>query len=200
MDISTAFSTLESFTENDKNAKSALSCLRNELCPNSSQGKPPAKNELEGFVEHLAYERRMFENTFLLRVQKWEFYNKNSIEIDALLESFLLHARNLIEFLKPPKIDKCSGQRIGDGVNAEDYNQNWLLEKQEKKILERYAGFINKSLHHPSMERVRKTKRDNWEEVYTAIDRIWSRFISSLALDSYCLPWFEQCALTPPCK
>lgn len=83
--------------------------------------------------EHLTYEIQMFVGTalFLVNSNKTSDKRIGGVVNNALLESFLIHMRNLIEFLYPQQIK-------ADDVTIEDY--------LSKKVISDHLPIINKSL------------------------------------------------------
>jgi hypothetical protein len=106
------------------------------------KGRPKkSQAELEKITkEIIQYEIDMLIGTYQYRSDPNDLVLKNMI-----IESFLIHARNLIDFLYPPATSKP------DDILSTDYNDNWSEKIPEyfKKERER----IHKRLAHISRRR-----------------------------------------------
>ena len=183
MDLSEAFNVLEAFVNDDPKAKTAIALIRHEIEQMNFSGDPPLQNELPQFVEHLHYEYWMFFEAYRLHLEAWKnresFSESEKVKCNALLESYLLHSRNLIEFFSPPKKDKISKKRTGDGIYAIDYLGSWKLSKEEKHDLCIESIALNKWLQHVTVARTRSKKPDQWGKIHDIIHILWNRFDTS---------------------
>jgi hypothetical protein len=90
----------------------------------------------------------------------------------ALLESFLIHCRNLIDFFAPT--DKMKHEK--DNIVAEHYIQNWPDDIVIPQILEKNKKQINKWLSHLSYSRNTEIQW-SYNELQSAINDLMKRFI-----------------------
>jgi len=89
--------------------------------------------------EHIYYEWRMLNETSLFWADAPEGYAKS-----ALLESFLIHCRNLIYFL-------FASRKIKEDLLASDYLETWNSEMPQ--LLKDWKEKIHKYVAHLSFDR-----------------------------------------------
>lgn len=119
-------------------------------------------------LDHLFYEIWMLNET-----HKKLILNRNLLEFNILIESFLIHVRNIVCFLENKKYDndiKCSDFGV-KGIVVNLLLRNGLNE-------------INKSLGHLTWDRIKKDK-PNWNskitsEIKTLINTGIRKFIEQL--------------------
>jgi hypothetical protein len=99
------------------------------------------ESELEKATEHIFYETDMFFKTLLA------LYCEPSILTlkNLLLETFLIHTRNLYDFLYPSECFDDDDILVYDYIGKSD---NYEDKKTPKKELKEYIYKINKKLSH----------------------------------------------------
>lgn len=150
----------------------------------STQDHPPfAPGELDGLLSHLAYELLMFEYT----QSEWKTTRRPPV-----LEAFLLHARNLRDFL----FDIIGSQRrdADKALLAVHYAVGWDAQKgrHEYKVLWETEQAINAQLAHLSRKRIDPKATvaldQRAEEIGAAIQKAWASFYKALEAT----PWSSQ--------
>ena len=121
-----------------------------------------SEKDLEGIIEHLCYEYDM------LRQTSKELSNglPDGVIKNALVESFTLHARNMIDFLDPPSSVKPDDVLATDFNFIKDLNTwNKALSKNKdsrKQIKDR----CNKEMAHLTYKRIGISEEDKlWPHV-----------------------------------
>ena len=109
-----------------------------------------SEEELLEASKALAYEFQMLWNTAML-LSSDKFNRPDDVEMltvnFALLESFLIHARNLLDFL-------FTRGGNPDYVSAKDYVENWWEKKPKKSLLlTQTHGAIHTDVSHLSFKR-----------------------------------------------
>lgn len=160
---------------------------RKKRVPGATHGPhgPEALKELAG---HLLYEWRMWN---------WAAHQLNdgvdgpvgrgpSPERNALIECYLLHLRNLIEFFRSP------GQ-WEDDVVATDYLSNWSVGQCESVLTSAWEG-LNKRLNHITTARADAASwsgvQESWQAAHDAVAELWQAF--ERQLDPTTLEWFQR--------
>lgn len=136
---------------------------------------------------HIHHELRMMNFT------AEHFEKQNHLDIkSALLESFLIHCRNLIDFFYPT--DFCKKDK--DNILAEHYVEAWPNNISDG--LNNYRKMVNKKLAHLSYSRIEGTE---WPiaELQNIINGLMREFIQKAPTDklSYELRGYH---FSPPTK
>jgi hypothetical protein len=149
--------------------------------------KKPAPHLKEEFLtEHLPYEVSMLRATYeLARAQK------PAAEHNAMVESFLLHARNLIEFYKDrPSCDFDPRMFT---------NASYQLNKDF--IPEQLAARINRQVSHLTAKRLSQSADElgprDWALILRALEEELSRFAKALTKE-YAEKWLLHQQKPPP--
>lgn len=141
---------------------------------------------LEEMAPHIAYEAERLK--FVAMHSEFMVQSNHG---GALRESFLIHFRNLIDFLYAPrkfKTDAVAADYL-DGVLWVPNAPSWWEEDKER---------CNKLLHHPAYERVKYEKsgeliwKRNFRDQAAHLLTDWKAFLASLPDDRRA--WFK----TPP--
>ena len=155
-------------------------------------GSPPTPVELDALVDHVAYELAALEASaeHFLHTGAWVF-----------LETFLLHARQLREFLWG-RWDP-NDRYAPSSVFAEHYSSTWTaVRRGYPTIIAATKESIDKQLAHITRERVnRKTAQDLGAKVDPLRDELrtaWKRFIKHLGSDPRAAAFMA--ALAQRCK
>lgn len=169
-------------------AETGLSTTRRKKrAPGATYGSHgPA--DLEKLAGHVLYEWRMWN---------WAAHQLNEIvegpvgrgpspERNALIECYLLHLRNLIEFLR------SSGQ-WEDDVVATDYLSEWSVGQHERALTFAWEG-LNKRLNHITTARGDATSwsqvQRSWQTAHDVVVQLWQTFEGQL--DPTSLGWFQR--------
>ncbi len=139
--------------------------------------------------ENICYEMKMLIVTegllgeIQLLLRPGQGYILNTL-INARLESFLIHARNLMEFSYPSEYSKKKNT-----VTAISYIANWetldeIKDNKPKTFLE-YQDKIHQRLAHISLERI-EGEKTQWpcKEILTDVLKIWTFFLTTLSKKS----------------
>jgi len=150
----------------------------------SPADRPPFNTgELEQVLRHLAYERLLFEHCR----SEWRKNRQRPI-----LEAFLLHARNLRDFLFG-RLEEY-GRDADKAVIATDYAPTWNSDKGNHayQVLWNTDQAINAQLAHLSRRRAdpqAQRKLDNEaENLGSAIAKAWDLFRGALSST----PWASE--------
>lgn len=143
--------------------------------------QPTREQKIAG-LEHIIYEINQFNITYKYpSLQSWFIDN-------AILESRLLHARNLIEFFTLKRINT----RINfneDNICAEDYEYELLktdLVSQQEIIR------LNKQLSHLTYSRTSDINKKSWPmDIWRPLEKEIERFITHLYDKKY-LPLIDK--------
>lgn len=106
---------------------------------------------------HLYYEFSMLVSTSILLQDKSSIPMMSDTQKNALLESFLVHLRNLKDFL-------WEKERIKDDITASDFCSNWSWEDRKKTdtlsgiTIEDLDRLVNKQISHLTEFRENKQK------------------------------------------
>jgi hypothetical protein len=139
---------------------------------------------LRSAAGHVAYELRMWQwAANLLNGIGPE--QQNTPERNALIESYLLHLRNLIEFFR-------SEGRKTDDVVALLYVPRWNVGDYGSSLESAWVS-LNKRLNHITMERLNKSAwpivEHSWQLAHDAVGILWLKFESELGEDRRA--WFH---------
>ena len=124
-------------------------------------------------LEHLEYELKMFVTTYRILAQK--LFKENAIH-NALMESFAIHARNLIAFLYY--------ENKNDYVVANDFVADIAMWKKERceqsSCIKNATERANNLVAHLTYERLEiLTKQSKWEieVLYKEIIKVFKLFL-----------------------
>jgi hypothetical protein len=147
------------------------------------------------------YEKMMFEQMYKRLVKPESEYLSLGLK-NALLESFLLHTRNLIEFFqgtdkKPPYKKNCFDIVISDFLTTSGKKFE-IVKEGEWGIAGTHKGKINKRLSHLSEERLEMDKE--WAEEIKIfkeeITKKFNAFVENLSEDYFPLKCIEKFKVT----
>jgi hypothetical protein len=139
----------------------------------------PTNIEKENMIEHIVYEINMFKSCCLiLDIVKEKGFCQN-----VLIESFLLHARNLYHFFYKERKD--------DDVIADDYISDvnrFLSERTKEDKLKKYLNIIkcNKMLAHLTYSRLHYIdEMKNWyyKNIFLSLRKTIKAFYDSIYED-----------------
>lgn len=165
----------------------SFTARRKKRVPGATHG-PHGPETLEELAGHVLYERHMWN---------WAAHQLNdevegpmgqgpSPERNALIECYLLHLRNLIEFFRSP------GQREDDVV-ATDYLSEWSVGQHESTLSLAWEG-LNKRLNHITTARADAASwsqvQSSWQAAHDAAVELWQAFEEQL--DPTTLEWFQR--------
>jgi hypothetical protein len=165
---------------------------------------PPTPQQLKGMASHIYHEvMALMQSRDLLNHAKAQqkaaqdkvLQDASQVGINCALESFLLHYRNLREFLndevKQSKKDKATEKLESDDIKAKDYTIDpnwktaapWASDKDEGKRL-------HKRLAHITTARL--TLDDKWypESMEGNALRTFEEFVSAISDERKA--WFEK--------
>ena len=157
--------------------------------PSVSDGK------LQLGAGHVSYE---LLTMYLLLQRRPELQNLEEVFQNCFVESFLVHFRNLRDFLYPrssilypdPKNVSLRTTAL-DTVVAYDFEVTWLYEfKDWQPIAVDEADVINKSLHHISYSRTCPSPEWPFDRMYEAVKTAFGDFLTCLPVDRR--NWFAQ--------
>jgi hypothetical protein len=151
--------------------------------------KPAPHLKEDFFTEHLPYEISMLRATYeLARAQK------PAAEHNALVEAFLLHARNLIEFFK----DRPACDFDPRMFTAASYQLN------KEFVADSVMAKVNRQTSHLTAKRISNAADElgprDWALILRALEEEISRFAKALTKD-YAAKWLLQqqsAAITRP--
>lgn len=150
----------------------------------------PSDSEKEQSVEHIFYELQMLLDCRVLFENAAERYRQASTVEDqmiwsatqnAILESFLLHFRNLKQFM--------DNQKYAKDLKARDYSPAWLPDPSLADALEDTR--VNRKLAHLSYDRVGGARGWNLESMEKRICSAFQKFLGSAEVRYY--PLFAGC-------
>jgi len=142
--------------------------------------------EKDDAVEHIFYElqmlldcRALFENAVRELNQATTKRDKAfwSAGQNAFLEGFLLHFRNLKQFL--------NNQKFATDVKASHYAQNWTPDSKLSDANEDIR--VNKKLAHLTYERATSARGWNPEEMEQRICEVFQKFLAKADVSYYSL-------------
>lgn len=137
------------------------------------------KYTLKKSSEHIYYEVLMFNQTLELLIHK-----RPQIEINILLDSFAIHARNLLDFFYPKDCVRSDDVLVFDFIDKPGYyNHN----KTKKKDLIFISRKVDKQVAHLTYTRNRynqNTKAWPFVDIGRKINKTLKAFYNSLP-DSY---------------
>ena len=160
---------------------------RKKRVPGATHG-PHGAAALEELAGHVLYERRMWNWAAQQLNEKVEgpVGRGPSPERNALIECYLLHLRNLIEFFRSP------GQ-WEDDVVATDYLSEWSVGQHESALTSAWEG-LNKRLNHITTARADAASwshvQRSWQTAYDVVVELWQAFEERL--DPKVLEWFHR--------
>jgi hypothetical protein len=135
--------------------------------------KPAPHLKEEFFTQHLPYEIDMLHATYELARA-----SRSAPEHDALVESFLMHARNLIEFFQDRP--SCDFDPRMFTVGSYQLNKDFVAEA----VLPR----INRQISHLTVKRMSrdadKLGPRDWALILRALEEEISRFTKALTRDN----------------
>lgn len=147
--------------------------------------RPPFNpGELEQLLQHLAYERLMFEHS----LARW-----NATCDRATLEAFLLHARNLRDFLFDTVEEH--GRDAEKVVIATDYVPDWSSDKgnhayqvlwNTKQAMNAQLAHLSRRRADPEVQRKLDVEADN---IAAAVDKAWGLFVEALGETPWSAEW-----------
>jgi hypothetical protein len=143
---------------------------------------PPTSLELA--ARHVVYELRMWQwAAAQLRENGRE--QLDTPERNAIIESYLLHLRSLIEFFRSESL------RSGD-VAAVQYEPNWSVGNYAS-TLERAWASLNKRLSHITTERLNEeawpVAQQSFQLAHDAVGVLWEKFDGLLDVERR--SWFH---------
>jgi hypothetical protein len=138
------------------------------------------REEKEILEEHLPYELDMFEDAFLwLNADEYTEQRKENFLKNAAIESFWVHARNLIEFFAQPKNADAGGT-----VSAKDFTGTYYPNLNMRTL----DTEINEQICHLRYDREKSDlqKLSGWDmlRVKQTIDREIKNFEQALTPES----------------
>jgi hypothetical protein len=154
----------------------------------------PDESKLRKGAGHIFYEVQVLLELFPLRITP-DFVNPTSRRIlmirNAIIESFAVHARNLIDFLYTRNPDV-------DDVIAEDYFKSpstwYSIRPKKPKIFESSASRVGKEIVHLTYARIDVEglkKNWPWEEMYVGIMSTIFVFLTHASPDIFGKDWDE---------
>jgi len=115
--------------------------------------------------------------------------DRKQLQVNVLLASFLIHARNLRAFLFPPRRTKPKW----DDVLAQHFLPEWD-EKVEKwcPYFDENRDRLNKSLAHISYKRIEYEPKKKWSyvKIHKELTAAWNEFWSRLPAEKK--KWFTR--------
>lgn len=130
-------------------------------------------DELEFLKEHVGYELEMLSRTRAFAASESDPWKWN-----AYFESYLLHARNLIDFLTKPSDDK--------NCVARDFSSSYVPEKMDGKAARIYGRLHDQVLHMGKARTIDPSKKVNWSdagELVRVIEGRMSAFFEAVDAD-----------------
>ena len=135
--------------------------------------QPPTREEFSEATGHVRYEMDMLIGTNRLIPQKWE---TNAVQY-ALIESFLIHARNLIVFFADDRREK---NNFPKDVWASDYEPTWKGSEGQKdagKLRDMYKDRIDKTVAHLTTTRIQEALREwDFDGIRRSCIEVWDSF------------------------
>ena len=160
----------------------------------------PTESELQEGAGFISYEYLMLAEAARLWVNQGlsEYSSAVKLKRRMATDVFLLHARNLINFLSPTESAK-----MNDDVVATDYNASWTCSKDSRfagKSISEWRQQINKLLSHVTYERttlIREGGPERWpiETIHQAIEARFGAFLATLSESRR--EWFGRRSETP---
>ena len=145
----------------------------------------PIHDKAEDVATYVRYERQMFDLPFKGIKQGLP----NQFQKNIYLESFLVHTRNLRDFLfSPPRGDDVSATHFFEPPDAEwdESVKDWC------PYLDANKSRLNKSLAHLSYERIGYEPYKGWDcgVIHTEMTAAWNEFWSRLTAEKQ--EWFTR--------
>jgi hypothetical protein len=156
----------------------------------SKQSFTPSEPEKKQSVEHIFYELQMLLDCRVLFENAAEKYRQASNVQDqmtwsatqnAIIESFLLHFRNLKQFL--------DNKQYPNDVKARDYAPAWLSDPALADAAEDTR--VNRKLAHLSYDRVGGNRGWNLEPMEKRICTVFQKFLGTIEVKYH--PLFACC-------
>jgi len=137
------------------------------------------EQELQHASVHVKYELDMLAATVSFLSKGLGETNQHTW--NAYLESFVLHLRNLIDFLYPPNRRNA---RNADDILADDYVKDvtsWNADRPAKTDLLRDAETkVNKQVAHLTYSRLRADKNWMWAAILADLEKVVICFFNHL--------------------
>jgi hypothetical protein len=126
-------------------------------------------------IQDIKYELQMLSYT----AEQLKSIKENILLRNAMLESFLIHARTLIEFFYPTKLTKAK-----KGIYAARYIGNWD-QIRPRNPLNKEKEMMHKWLAHISQARYKKTEKPEWKirHIYEELELLMKLFRENLKKD-----------------
>ncbi len=144
--------------------------------------KPRSNDELIAASYHLAYEIEMMRGCAVCLSQIPQ-PPPHAIIFNALLNSFLMHVRNIVEFLYTE-----SGKATNDQVIAEDYFrgnfEEWRMIRPEKtELLRETHVALQQAAAHLSYRRITRHPFWGWNDVGRDLELIMNEFVKNVPVN-----------------
>jgi len=128
-------------------------------------------------LEPLSVEYMLFDPDRVVYKLGTTYTDHTEMEVSALLESFLIHTRVLLDFF-------CYQKREKDNILASDFVEEWRRrDRSECRYLCANLERLNKSLAHLAQRRVHYDQTENeWEisEIYSEVMKLLDEFMAHL--------------------
>jgi hypothetical protein len=168
------------------NGESALAMAIGGAPRVTSNKKPAPHLKEEFFNEHLPYEITMLRATYDLARA-----NRPASEHNAMVDSFLLHARNLIEFFKDrPGCD--FDPRMFTNASFQ-LNRDFIADSLSARIGAHVSHMTTRRISQAADELVAR----DWALILRALEEETARFVKALTKD-YAAKWLLQQPRTSP--
>ena len=133
---------------------------------------------IEKIAPRVWYEWATFNNSFKRVLESKKERDQDAV--NAYLESFLIHARNLRDFLTRSRDDK--GVKPND-VLAEDFfdSDGWSCPDEPPYLKENRIR-LNRSLAHLTYDRIQYQSNKGWnpQKIFHEVKELWTFFLSKL--------------------
>ncbi len=134
-------------------------------------------DQAKEIVPRIIYEWTMLNETYSLRKK-----SRETFEHDAFLESFLIHARNLYDFLT-----KTRSEARKNDVVAEDFFDEGSQWNPSARIgfVEENRRRLDRSLAHLCYDRIDYQQQKRWvrmDKVLIEFQDAWDEFLSALPM------------------
>ena len=151
--------------------------------------KQRTDDELQRAVVHVNYEIDMFKALTSHFQKSQKGIPDDTLQNNAYVESFVLHLRNLIDFLYAPRNPKQP-----DDMRADDFVKDaveWNKVRPAKTPLLRDAEMrVDKLAAHLTYARVELSKKWRYPDIYSDLSKVLQRFHDHLA--SHRQGWFPS--------
>ena len=137
--------------------------------------------KLKAGAEHVMYERKMLIHTF----RECQVIDDDPNLVPdgtrfAILESFMIHYRNLLEFLRQP-----NNGTIKDDVKASDFAPGY----EPLELPNKYRSDLNKRLAHITYTRLGSGKMWENSNMVAELEVSWNSFLEQI--DDEIREWFQ---------